>query len=69
MKLTKAEYRLLDALHYRGWSAQTPRDFICSRRDLERRMIAKGLLSKRAQANGKIAATAAGRRSHSYGPR
>jgi hypothetical protein len=60
-KLTKAEQRALHALHVRAWSEQTSRNVLCLRRDLERRMLARGLISKRAFSKGYIAATAAGR--------
>jgi hypothetical protein len=67
MKLTQAESRVLHALHVRAWSEQTSRNVLCVRRDLERRMLSKGLISKRAFAKGYIAATHAGRSAFSNG--
>lgn len=61
MKLTEAERRVLHSLDVRAWSERTSREVIGIRRDLERRMISRGLLSKRAQSRNCIAATAAGR--------
>lgn len=63
-KLTKAEYRVLHALHSRAWSEQTSRNVLCVRRDLERRMLSEGLISKRAFMKGFIAATEAGKRQY-----
>jgi hypothetical protein len=60
--MTKAEYRVLHALHSRAWSETTSRNILCVRRDLERRMLSSGLISKRAFAKGYIAATSDGRR-------
>jgi hypothetical protein len=68
MKLTKAEYELLDGLiRIRGtW----PLDWMKpATRACAKRMRSKGLLSKRWFDQGYAAITAAGKRSHSYGPR
>jgi hypothetical protein len=59
--LTSAERRVLHALHSRAWSECVSRNVLCVRRDLERRMLSKGLISKRAFSKGYIAATMAGR--------
>ncbi len=69
MKLTKAEYSLLDALN----SVEGGRLRIA---DLNKRalitaawMAGKGLLRSRDWDKGYVVATALGRRSYSYGPR
>lgn len=63
-QLTAAERRVLECLHSRAWSEKTSRDVLCLRRDLERRMLWKGLISKRAFAKGFIAATLEGRKQY-----
>ena len=68
-KLTKAEYRVLHALQLRAWSEQTSREVLCIRRDLERRMLSDGLISKRAFAKGFIAVTDAGKRQYEMASR
>lgn len=67
MKLTKAEYRLLDALNDVGmleYAALKP-----SVRAMVQRLRNRGLISKRHFWRGTVTMTMAGRRSHSYGPR
>lgn len=69
MRLTKAEYDLLDALN----NIQGGQIFYAwlkpAKRTMAKRMRERGLLSKRAFAKGLIEATAAGRRTHGYGVR
>lgn len=72
MKLTKAEYRLLDsALNSSNMMFSNGFMFTEGRvsRKLVHDAILKGLISQRAWKKGYVVATAAGRRSHSYGPR
>lgn len=62
MKLTKAEYRLLDALKDVGWT--WPRQYMQpSTCRVASRMRARGLISKRAWDKGYVVATALGKRS------
>lgn len=69
MKLTKAEYRLLDLLD-RVVGNTIPLDWYKpSARRTAKRMSTKGLISKRMLADGIVKATAAGRRSYRYGVR
>lgn len=69
MKLTKAEYKIINRLTLVVGEALPIDWLLSSTRKVARQMRNKGLLSKRAWHNGTIKATAAGRRSHSYGPR
>jgi hypothetical protein len=68
MKLTSAEYKLLDVLDgfrgaaYRSWFKQESQDLASSMRH-------KGLISKREWERGYVVATALGKRSHGYGKR
>jgi hypothetical protein len=69
MKLTPAEYKLLDELHMRAWSGQVSRNALCVRRDLVRRMRVRGLISERAWNRGYVVATELGKRSHDLNQR
>ncbi len=60
--MTKAEYRILHELQVRAWTEKTPVEVMGIRRDLARRMLRSGMLSKRAFSKGYIAATSDGRR-------
>lgn len=69
MKLTKTEYKILNRLTM-VVGETLPLDWLRpSTRRAATKMRDKGLISKRAWWKGDLAATAAGRRSHAYGPR
>lgn len=67
MKLTPAEYKILNRLTL--VVAETlPRQWLMpNRRRSARRMVNKGLISRRAWTKGYVVATALGKRSHARG--
>jgi len=65
MKLTAAEYKVLDALHC-VQGGKMPLDWLRSRK-IAKQLRYKKLISSRDYDNGIVSATALGKRAHSYG--
>lgn len=69
MKLSAAEYKVLDHLD-RIVGGSTFREWLNPQaRRVASKMRFRGLISKRAWDKGRVSATALGKRSHAYGPR